>query len=54
MSDKVVAITGANAGIGYAAAHTFAKLNAEVHLVCRNAGDKIKSSLYFFFVLGSH
>jgi hypothetical protein len=39
MSQKVVALTGANSGIGYAAALSLAKLNAEVHLVCRNAGN---------------
>lgn len=38
MSEKIVMITGANSGIGYSAAEEFAKLNAEVHLVCRNSG----------------
>jgi dehydrogenase/reductase SDR family protein 12 len=36
MTGKVVLVTGANKGLGYAAALAMAKLNAEVHLVCRD------------------
>jgi hypothetical protein len=36
MSGKVVAITGANKGLGFAAAVQIAELNAEVHLFCRD------------------
>jgi len=49
MSGKVVAVTGANRGLGYAAAVEFAKLDAEVHLLCRSkakadeAAAKIKA-----------
>lgn len=41
-SDKTVLITGANAGIGYAATESFCKFNAAVHMVCRNTlrGEK--------------
>jgi dehydrogenase/reductase SDR family member 12 len=38
MSGKVVLITGANKGIGYAAATSIARLNAKVYLLCRDAG----------------
>jgi dehydrogenase/reductase SDR family protein 12 len=50
MKNKVVAITGANRGLGFAAATEFAKLDAEVHLLCRSkakgeeAANSIKSS----------
>lgn len=37
MDGKVVAITGANAGLGFATALETARLNAEVHLLCRNS-----------------
>ncbi|CAM9299765.1 unnamed protein product, partial [Ectocarpus fasciculatus] len=37
LSGKIVAITGANAGLGFATAMETAKLQAEVHLLCRNA-----------------
>ena len=36
MSGKVVAITGANKGIGFATAKQLVELNAEVHLLCRS------------------
>jgi len=36
MKGKHVAITGSNRGLGYAAALEFAKLNADVHLLCRS------------------
>lgn len=34
--DMVVAITGANRGLGFSAALEFAKLDAQVHLLCRS------------------
>ena len=36
MQGKVVAITGANKGIGFAAARQLVDLDAEVHLLCRD------------------
>lgn len=36
MSGKTFVITGANSGIGLAAAKKMAKLNAIVYLICRN------------------
>jgi dehydrogenase/reductase SDR family member 12 len=36
MTGKIVAVTGANSGIGYATANRLAHMNASVHLVCRN------------------
>jgi dehydrogenase/reductase SDR family member 12 len=36
LSGQVMLITGANSGIGFAAALELAKRNAEVHLLCRN------------------
>ncbi|KAI9022498.1 putative short-chain dehydrogenase [Hyaloraphidium curvatum] len=38
MSGKAVVVTGANSGLGYAASVAFAKLNADVHMVCRSKG----------------
>ena len=37
MAGKVVLITGANKGLGFAAARRMAELNATVHLVCRDS-----------------
>ena len=44
---KVVAITGANKGLGFATAKIFAEKNAEVHLLCRDKskGDEAKTRL---------
>jgi dehydrogenase/reductase SDR family protein 12 len=36
MSGKVVAITGANKGLGFAAAAQIAEHDAEIHLLCRD------------------
>jgi hypothetical protein len=36
MTGKTFVITGANSGIGYAAAKKIAKLNGIVYLICRN------------------
>lgn len=36
MTGKIVVITGANSGIGLAAAKKIAHLNAIVYLICRN------------------
>jgi dehydrogenase/reductase SDR family protein 12 len=36
MTGKNFVITGANSGIGFAAAKKMAQLNATVYLVCRN------------------
>jgi dehydrogenase/reductase SDR family protein 12 len=36
MTGKTFVITGANSGIGYAAAKKMATLNATVYLVCRS------------------
>ena len=50
MSGKHVLITGANSGIGLAAASKFAEMNATVHLLCRSetrgadARDSIKAA----------
>ena len=43
MTGKVVAVTGANSGIGYATAMRLAEMDADVHLVCRNP-DKSKEA----------
>lgn len=47
MSGKVVVITGANKGIGFASASALAKLNAKVYLVCRDVGraDEARASI---------
>jgi dehydrogenase/reductase SDR family protein 12 len=47
MTGKVVAITGANKGLGFAAAKQVAELKAEVHLLCRNltAAEEAKKRL---------
>ena len=36
MTGKTFVITGANSGIGFAAAKNMAKLNATIYLICRN------------------
>ena len=36
MKGKVVAITGANKGLGFAVAKQLVDLDAEVHLLCRD------------------
>jgi NAD(P)-dependent dehydrogenase (short-subunit alcohol dehydrogenase family) len=36
MTGKTFVITGANSGIGFAAARKMAQLNAVVYLICRN------------------
>lgn len=36
MSGKTFLITGANSGIGFAAARKIAQLNGIVYLICRN------------------
>lgn len=43
MGGKVVAVTGANAGIGFATAMQMARLHAEVHLLCRSAQKCIEA-----------
>lgn len=47
MTGKIVVITGANKGLGYAAATAIAKLNADVHLVCRDEvrGNQARESI---------
>jgi NAD(P)-dependent dehydrogenase (short-subunit alcohol dehydrogenase family) len=47
MKDKLVLITGANAGIGKATAVGLAKLNAEIILLCRdrNRGEKARKEI---------
>ena len=47
MTGKVVAITGANKGLGFATAKELANLNAEVHLLCRDIkkAEEAKSKL---------
>ena len=47
LSGTVVAITGANSGLGFACAKIYAERDAEVHLLCRNVekGEKAKSRI---------
>ena len=47
LRDSTVIVTGANSGLGFAAAQRFAELDAHVHMVCRDSerGERARAEL---------